>query len=480
MGGIYCLPISEEANAAAAALDSPGVVEALTLFTPDDLGEERRADAVNEESLTATALVRPLPAAQGGGRRSGIATDHQAADLAGKESDDVGTSTEAFEITDETEETNADIDDDVLAGAIDDILFNTQAFDATDKDTNDAPPNLTQEETADERTSGADGIARIRDFAGEADLKQQVLHPCDNQLINVYGDSIHRNDGRHLDGGVADDDVWQRRYDRVVAAPHPMYNPPKGGLGHRVVSTLAGEFRGVRERKWNSERALIFAACVLRKSPGVIRSRDIKRRVERRLQLWTDGHYDALVQDIVGEAMRGADRGRSNNANEDIIARKYNSMVLDGKLRATVRFATDRGGGGVLLPEDSCTKTGRPVMEVLRSQHPDTRIPNLEDPHCIAFEHYDEVPVEVPTDCTSEDLETLALRMSGGAGPSSFDAVMLRNCLLRYGRASGELREELATWVEWLSNESPPWAAYRALMSRRLVALDIPYVLGKL
>ena len=32
-------------------------------------------------------------------------------------------------------------------------------------------------------------------------------------------------------------------------------------------------------------------------------------------------------------------------------------------------------------------------MEVLLSQHPDTRIPNLEDPHCIAFEHYDEVPM---------------------------------------------------------------------------------------
>ncbi len=26
--------------------------------------------------------------------------------------------------------------------------------------------------------------------------------------------------------------------------------------------------------------------------------------------------------------------------------------------------------------------------------------------------------------------------------------------------------------MEWLSNESPPWAAYRALMSQRLVALD--------
>ncbi len=141
-------------------------------------------------------------------------------------------------------------------------------------------------------------------------------------------------------------------------------------------------------------------------------------------------------------------------------------MVLDGKLRAAVRFATDCGGGRVLLPQDSCTKTGRPVMEVLSSQHPDTRIPDLKDPHCIAFEHYDEVSVEIPTDCTPKDLKMLALRMGGSAGPSSFDAVMLRNCLLWYGRASGKLRQELAAWVEWLSNESPPWAAYCALMSR--------------
>ena len=88
-----------------------------------------------------------------------------------------------------------------------------------------------------------------------------------------------------------------------------------------------------------------------------------------------------------------------------------------------------------MIPQDSCTKTGWPVMEVLRSQHPDTRIPDFEDPHCIAFEHYNEVPVEIPTDCTSKDLEMLALRMSGRVGPSSFDGVMLRSCLLRYGRA---------------------------------------------
>jgi hypothetical protein len=104
---------------------------------------------------------------------------------------------------------------------------------------------------------------RARDVEGEEDLGRRILHACNNYFVTLYGDSIHHNDGRHLDGGVADDSIWQRRYDRVVAHPHPMYNPPKGGLGQRVVSTMVREFGGVCERRWNSKRALIFAACVL-------------------------------------------------------------------------------------------------------------------------------------------------------------------------------------------------------------------------
>jgi hypothetical protein len=95
------------------------------------------------------------------------------------------------------------------------------------------------------------------------------------------------------------------------------------------------------------------------------------------------------------------------------------------------------------------------------------------------------VPTALPTNCTSKDLESLALRMSGSAGLSSFNGVMMRNCLLWYSRASSELRQEMADWVEWLSNESPPWAAYRSLMCRRLVALDkqpgvCPVAIGKI
>ena len=48
----------------------------------------------------------------------------------------------------------------------------------------------------------------------------------------------------------------------------------------------------------------------------------------------------------------------------------------------------------------------------------------------------------------------------------------LRNCLLCFRCASEELRVVVARLADWIANSSPPWAAYRALMACRLVALD--------
>ena len=78
--------------------------------------------------------------------------------------------------------------------------------------------------------------------------------------------------------------------------------------------------------------------------------------------------------------------------------------VLSGKLRQAVRRATDREGGGCLLPEDQCTKTGRPVAEVLREKHPDMRVPPVEKPTCVAFEKYGDVPETIPLDFTEDDI----------------------------------------------------------------------------
>ena len=47
----------------------------------------------------------------------------------------------------------------------------------------------------------------------------------------------------------------------------------------------------------------------------------------------------------------------------------------------------------------------------------------------------------------------------------------LRNCLLRFGCASEELRVVVASLADWMANSSPPWAAYSALLACSLVAL---------
>ena len=78
----------------------------------------------------------------------------------------------------------------------------------------------------------------------------------------VYGDYPHANDGRHLDGGVATDAIFQHLWKRVVQLPLRPYEPPRGRVGKRFVATLAGLLRGVRERKHNAEKFIVFRAVI--------------------------------------------------------------------------------------------------------------------------------------------------------------------------------------------------------------------------
>ena len=55
--------------------------------------------------------------------------------------------------------------------------------------------------------------------------------------------------------------------------------------------------------------------------------------------------------------------------------RRHTAQELVAAVRAGI---IDRTGGGVLLPEDPDTKTGRPVIDVLREKHRVLMIPDLE------------------------------------------------------------------------------------------------------
>ena len=113
---------------------------------------------------------------------------------------------------------------------------------------------------------------------------------------------------------------------------------------------------------------------------------------------------------------------------------------MSGKLRKSVLWATGREGGGCLIPDDQCTKTGRPVAEVLWEKHPYMRVPPVEKPTCTAFKEYGEVPETAPLDFTEDDVTWVASKLSGAAGALRADEIELRNWFLRFGCSSDQLR----------------------------------------
>ena len=224
---------------------------------------------------------------------------------------------------------------------------------------------------------------------GKIPPPQRKTHPERAHLLlqGVYGDFPHHNNGTHLDGGIVDDAAWQRCWRRLAAQSASWYATPSGAVGRRFTTILAAEWRGVISRSWNSEIPLVFAHVILTKMLGVRRAREIRARITRRMDLWERGHHAGLVGDA--EAEGDSHEGRatfSGEEEEDAVARSFHETVLSGKLRQAVRQATDREGGGCLLPGDKCTKTERPVADVLREKHPDMRFPPVENPTCAAFE----------------------------------------------------------------------------------------------
>lgn len=81
--------------------------------------------------------------------------------------------------------------------------------------------------------------------------------------------------------------------------PTQHYSVPKGRIGRLFIQALADEMNGIISRKWNAEKMIVFIAVILQRSRDVKKSRDIRRRIERRLEEWSNGKFDMLLQDTV-------------------------------------------------------------------------------------------------------------------------------------------------------------------------------------
>ncbi len=194
-------------------------------------------------------------------------------------------------------------------------------------------------------------------------------------------------------------------------------------------------------------------AVVLQKSPTIHSAGPPRRRSAPRKNLWDEGKWTALVDDITSNLL-GKLPVQQSAHNDETIARAYNARVLSGHLRSAVRVLTDRESGGVVQPDDHCSKSGHPVLTELCKKHPPLCDPLIDDDGK-AFEPYSSLPDPVPLVIAEETVADTTSRLHGAAGPGGIDAVAMSAMLLRFSNELLTLRQAVARFTEWLANSSP-------------------------
>jgi len=114
--------------------------------------------------------------------------------------------------------------------------------------------------------------------------------------MSVFGDTLHQNDGCHLDGGIGAlaDRKWQRLHRRIASCNLPLYDLPAGkDYAQEFLKIQAQLWTDVRVRHCNSEKALLFAPCILRRKRGFNKFSETKPIIASRIAAWKDGRICA-------------------------------------------------------------------------------------------------------------------------------------------------------------------------------------------
>ena len=90
--------------------------------------------------------------------------------------------------------------------------------------------------------------------------------PEDLRLQEIYRDWVHSNPDTHLDGGVRDDLTWQVWWRDLAVMPLRHYDAPSGRVRRKFVRMLGEELKGVRDRRWNLERFILFQTVILQQA----------------------------------------------------------------------------------------------------------------------------------------------------------------------------------------------------------------------
>ena len=78
----------------------------------------------------------------------------------------------------------------------------------------------------------------------------------------------------------------------------------------------------------------------------------------------------------------------------------------------------------------------------------------------------------IPVDIMEDVVELTAQKLLGRLVPVDAESEALQGRILKFWRGSKRLSSSVETFVGWIANKSPPWVAYCASISGRLISID--------
>ena len=103
-------------------------------------------------------------------------------------------------------------------------------------------------------------------------------------------------------------------------------------MGKRLLDAMTDLMNGIIDRKWNTERFIIFQIAILQRSPDVKRATDIRRCITRRLDAWDEGKFSMLVEDTEHTLKRSL-RKKQGMSTSEKQAKTFHRKILRGDIR---------------------------------------------------------------------------------------------------------------------------------------------------
>ena len=116
--------------------------------------------------------------------------------------------------------------------------------------------------------------------------------------------------------------------EKLAFMPARWYDALSGRVGRRFVHALAVELIGFRQHRWNAERFIIFQTVILQRALNVIKSCEIRRRIDRRLDAWEAGEHEMLAEDTVRTCTQYLSTSKEGGDSLEHWAKIYHSLVL--------------------------------------------------------------------------------------------------------------------------------------------------------